>query len=148
MRSISVASEPAIVNLDLAALGPTQLPERLPKRGNAGLSFRIAFRKIHQHANAPHPLALLRPRRERPSRCRASEKRDELAPSHVGHGLPPFPLCAGATGVEDHNTIMSGYDFWKYTCHCRCIRVLLLSQSGERPERCRSFLCALSTPAI
>jgi hypothetical protein len=74
MRSISVASEPAIVNLDLAALGPTQLPERLPKRGNAGLSFRIAFRKIHQHADAPHALGLLRPHRDRPRCHRAAER--------------------------------------------------------------------------
>ena len=35
----------------------------------------------HKHANASHPLALLRARRERPRR-RAAEKRDELAPLH------------------------------------------------------------------
>jgi hypothetical protein len=33
-----------------------------------------------QHADAPHTVALLRSRRERPSR-RAAEERDELAPS-------------------------------------------------------------------
>jgi hypothetical protein len=37
-------------------------------------------RTAHQHADAPHPLALLRPRRERPRRRRASEQRDELPP--------------------------------------------------------------------
>jgi hypothetical protein len=40
--------------------------------------FRIISSQIDEHANAPHPLALLRPRRERPSR-RAAEQRDELA---------------------------------------------------------------------
>jgi hypothetical protein len=40
--------------------------------------FWIIFGKVREHADAPHPLALLRPRRERPS-CRTTEKRDELA---------------------------------------------------------------------
>jgi hypothetical protein len=39
------------------------------------LSFRIAGRAAHQHADAPHPLALLRAHRERPRRRRAAEKR-------------------------------------------------------------------------
>src|SRR6516165_9782548 len=101
---------------------------------------------IHEHADAAHPL-LLRTRRERPCGSRAAEQGDELAPSHVGHGLPPFPLCAGVTGVEDHTTIMSGYDFWKYTCHCRCVRVLLLSQSGGGTPRTMPVLlvCAVYT---
>jgi hypothetical protein len=34
-----------------------------------------------QHADPPHPLALLRARRERPS-SRAAEQRDELASFH------------------------------------------------------------------
>ena len=38
-------------------------------------------RTAREHANAPHPLRLLRARRERPRRC-AAEKRDELAPPH------------------------------------------------------------------
>src|SRR5262245_47028504 len=40
------------------------------------------FRKIHQHGNASHPLALLCARRERPRACRAAEQSDELAPLH------------------------------------------------------------------
>jgi hypothetical protein len=40
----------------------------------------IARASVHQKANAPHPLALLRARRKRPRRGRAPEKRDELAP--------------------------------------------------------------------
>jgi hypothetical protein len=32
----------------------------LPKRGGAQLSFRIVLRVEHQHADPPHPLALLR----------------------------------------------------------------------------------------
>jgi hypothetical protein len=54
------AGEPAIFNLDLAALGPAELGEPVPKRANARLSFRVSFRKIHQHADAPHLPGLLR----------------------------------------------------------------------------------------
>jgi len=70
-----LAGEPAIFNLDVAALGPAQLGEPLPERGNTGLSFRIAFRKVHQHADPPHPLRLLRARRKRPRDRRAAEQR-------------------------------------------------------------------------
>ena len=37
---------------------------------------------VHEHADAPHPLGLLRARRERPRRRRTAEQRDELAPLH------------------------------------------------------------------
>jgi hypothetical protein len=35
--------------------------------------------RAHQHADAPHPLRLLRARRERPRRRGAAEQRDEIA---------------------------------------------------------------------
>ena len=54
---------------------------RSPWRRGPGLIFRIVRGCRHQHADAPHALALLRPRRERPRR-RAAEQRDELAPIH------------------------------------------------------------------
>jgi hypothetical protein len=37
-----------------------------PKRRNAGLSFWVAFGKVHQDADATHALGLLRTHRERP----------------------------------------------------------------------------------
>ena len=40
---------------------------------------------VHEHADAPHPLGLLRARRERPRRRRAAEQRDELAPLSLDH---------------------------------------------------------------
>src|SRR5262249_45795236 len=43
---------------------------------------RLGFQITHQHADPPHPLGLLRARRERPRRCRAAEQRDELAALH------------------------------------------------------------------
>jgi hypothetical protein len=36
----------------------------------------------HEHADAVHPLALLRVRCERPRGCHAAEERDEFAPLH------------------------------------------------------------------
>src|SRR5262249_46826064 len=50
--------------------------------GVADLCLRIVRAVGHEGADAPHPLALLRPRRDRP-RCRgAAEQRDELATPH------------------------------------------------------------------
>jgi hypothetical protein len=44
------------------------------------LSIRKVGGQRREHADAPHPLALLRTRGERPRGRRAAEKRDELAP--------------------------------------------------------------------
>jgi hypothetical protein len=41
----------------------------LQERAAASPYFRIAFGQVHEHADLPHPLGLLRARRERP-RCR------------------------------------------------------------------------------
>jgi hypothetical protein len=59
------------------------LLQPLNERDNARLSFRIVRGQIHQHTGPPHPLALLRARRERPHSCRDAEQRDEIAPSHA-----------------------------------------------------------------
>ncbi len=66
----------------LRPIGPAQLLQPLQERRDAGLTFRIVRGAGHEHADAPHPLALLRARRERPRRRRAAEQRDELAPLH------------------------------------------------------------------
>ena len=50
---------------------------------DAGLKIRIVRGRGQEHADAPHPLGLLRARCKRPRRRRAAEKRDELAPPHV-----------------------------------------------------------------
>ena len=67
----------------LRPIGPAQLLQPLQERRDAGLTFRIVRGCGHEHADAPHPLGLLRARRERPRGRRAAEKRDELAPLHV-----------------------------------------------------------------
>src|SRR5262249_39431328 len=44
--------------------------------------FGIVFGVWMQECDAPHPVALLRARRQRPCDRRATEQRDELAPLH------------------------------------------------------------------
>ena len=64
-----------------------QAPARTPRRGPAIPGRR---RRGHEHADAPHPLGLLRARRERPRSRRAAEQRDELAASDEScHLIPP-----------------------------------------------------------
>jgi hypothetical protein len=73
-----------------------QLAERLGERGVPGLSLGIVRGEIREHPDAPHPLALLRTRRERPRRA-AAERRDE---SRRLMGLTPR-LGSREMGGED-----------------------------------------------
>src|SRR6516165_6844004 len=65
----------------VAAIGPTQARKRLSERRDLSLRLGIVFVERREHADAPHAVALLRLRRERPRRCRAAEETDEVAPS-------------------------------------------------------------------
>ena len=56
---------------------PRRLKQQMPS-----LCLPIIRRENVEHANAPHPFALLRARRQRPRRRRAAEQRDELAALH------------------------------------------------------------------
>jgi hypothetical protein len=71
----------AVVELDVAPFGPTQLLQSLSQHRIAGLSVRVGFEDARNDADPPHPLSLLCARRERP-RHRAAEKRDERAALH------------------------------------------------------------------
>jgi hypothetical protein len=64
-------------------------------RPNASLPFaqRRDIRKPHQYANPAQSAALLRFRRQRPSR-RAAEKCDELASSHYTSAGSGQPFCS------------------------------------------------------
>src|SRR5262249_13234906 len=63
----------------VAAAEPPKSREPLREGCHASLSFAVVRSIRQQHADAPHPLGLLRARRERPRRS-AAEKRDERAP--------------------------------------------------------------------
>ena len=78
------SGSPAPQRMSMRTLRPSIQPDcrqRLGDRQDAPLRCRIVCREGHEHADAPHPLALLRARRERPCR-RAAEKRDEGAAPH------------------------------------------------------------------
>jgi hypothetical protein len=77
---IDAAGCPAKVHPRVATIGPTQLRKSLHEPGELGRCDRIVLSKLHQHSDAPHSAALLRPRRERPRCRRAAEQRDEVAP--------------------------------------------------------------------
>ena len=62
-----LARAPALLDAKVAADRPAQLLQRLPERGIAGRRLRIVCGETREHADAPHALALLRARCERPS---------------------------------------------------------------------------------
>src|SRR5262245_39768362 len=57
---------------------PNPMLQARPKMQNLRLPLRIACVRAPQHAETPHPIGLLRARRERPRR-HAAEERDALA---------------------------------------------------------------------
>src|SRR5262249_42485577 len=81
LHGLRLESGPPSVDPDVTALRPAELLETLSERGDAKLCFRIALGKAHQYTDPPHPVRLLRARRERPRR-RAAEQRDERATFH------------------------------------------------------------------
>src|SRR4051812_7491507 len=79
---LCVACSPAVFDPDVAAIGPAQNLQALQESGDTSLIFRIVRSGGNDHPDAPHPLALLRPRGKRPRCRRAAKQRDELAALH------------------------------------------------------------------
>src|SRR5262245_2112371 len=80
---IDVSAGPPKVHARVAAIGPTQVRKRLRERREARLPYGVVFVACHEHADAPHAVALLlRAHRKWPRRRRAAEDGDELAPPH------------------------------------------------------------------
>jgi hypothetical protein len=67
-NAVGIAGTPAVLDLQIAADGPTHFLQPLRKRREASLYIRVVRSEPHEHANAPYPLRLLRPRRQRPAR--------------------------------------------------------------------------------
>src|SRR5262249_50181015 len=78
--SLWITGRPAIIDLHIASNGPPKFLQPLQECPNAGLPFSIARGEVHEDTDAPHPVRLLRPRRDRPSCRRGAEQRHELAP--------------------------------------------------------------------
>jgi len=94
---------PPILAAHIAADDPAQFAEPLQERCIAGLSFGIVRHPGHKHADAPHPLGLLRARRERPG-CRAAQTADEVSTSdwtaqHVFSTLPVGTIITVSPGT-------------------------------------------------
>src|SRR5262249_7389745 len=70
-----------MLDSDIAVLGPAERLETLAKCNDPSQHFGIVLGVWMQECDAPHALALLRARRERPRR-RAAEEREEFAPLH------------------------------------------------------------------
>src|SRR5262249_54574673 len=76
---------------------PTQARERLHERGAGRLHRGVVFIVRKEHADAPHPLALLRARCERPCR-RAAEATEEYTP-------PNHSITSSARSRIDGGTV-------------------------------------------
>src|SRR5262245_42484810 len=96
MRSASPADHRVSI-LHIATVGPAELLQSLQECRVAGLTVRVIYGRGMEHADASHPLALLRPRRERPCRRRAAEQRDELTPSH---SITSSASCCSCNGTS------------------------------------------------
>src|SRR5262249_18648189 len=77
-----IGRRPANVNVDIAALRPSELSKFLLECRDPRLGVMVALAIAQQNPDLPHPLRLLRSRRERPRYARATNQRNELAPSH------------------------------------------------------------------
>src|SRR5262249_43463682 len=81
-NAFGIAASPTRLDSQIAALHPAEPPQFSLKRRKAPVHFRIVSHGDLQHADPPHALGLLRPRRQRPRCRRAAEQRDELAAVH------------------------------------------------------------------
>src|SRR5262249_34194586 len=71
-----------IIDLEVFAVNPAQLPQPCREQHSPRAKVSIGFRLDLENPDPSHPLALLPPRRERPSGRCAAEERDELATFH------------------------------------------------------------------
>jgi hypothetical protein len=124
IKSASAAAQRASIRMLRPSVHPSFWSPPLERR-DIGLSFPVALSIPHQHANAPHPLALLRARRERP-RGRAAEKHDELAAVHS------ITSPAAACNVRDRARLVGEEPNHRYRRSLRVGREQLDAVSTDR----------------
>src|SRR5262249_56331399 len=100
----------------------------LGERKEPGLSFRIVCREGHQHADAPHALALLRPRRERPRHRRAAEKRYERA---TPHSITSSDSASNLSGISRP----SAFAVWRLITNSNLVGCSTGKSAGLAPFR-------------
>src|SRR5262249_16709791 len=93
---IHIVGEPALVELDIAAVRPSQLCQLLLECANTGFAVAITFGERHYDSDAPHAPALLRSRRERPRRRRAADESHELA---ALHSITSSAIASSLSGI-------------------------------------------------
>jgi hypothetical protein len=81
----------------VAAVGPAQVLHTLLEGRETGLPFRIVGDR-DEHTDPPHPLRLLRTRRQRPRCRRAAEQGDERVKSRTHGSLTP--VCFAPLKVD------------------------------------------------
>src|SRR5262249_3548001 len=92
---------PASVDPRVVAFRPSELVKSVSECCDMSLCFRVALEMAHQHTDPPHPLALLRARRERPRGRRAAEKRDELTALHLcAHSITSSARASSVGGTS------------------------------------------------
>jgi hypothetical protein len=84
---ICVTAAPTKVHPHVAAIHPTRVRKGLREGRDLRLRQGIVFVDPDEHVDALHAVALLRARRERPSR-RAAERSDEFSSCNGGGHLP------------------------------------------------------------
>jgi len=83
---IHIVGGPTLVELNIAAVRPSQLCKLLLECVNTGFALVITLGERHYDCDAPHTLGLLRAHSQRPSHRRQAEQREELTSPH---GLCP-----------------------------------------------------------
>jgi hypothetical protein len=64
---------PAGLDLDVASINPARLLERVHKHRERGLALGTIGRQSYEHADATHPIGLLRARSKRITGCNTTE---------------------------------------------------------------------------
>src|SRR6516225_9682122 len=77
--AIGVGISPTVFDLEVLALDPAQLMQRLSKNLEAGADIGVVFRDRHQHANPPYPIARLSYRPARRDCCPTAEQQQIAA---------------------------------------------------------------------
>src|SRR6185437_6151776 len=78
----SIGRSPTVVDPHVAAVGPAQFLQPLQEGREASLFFGIVRGPAHEHADATHPVGLLRARSAWPGEGRDAKKGNEFAPPH------------------------------------------------------------------
>src|SRR6516162_9553320 len=113
--AIGVGISPTVFDLEVLALDPAQLMQRLSKNLEAGADIGVVFRDRHQHANPPYPIARLSYRPARRGCCPTAEQQQIAALHSINsstRGEPPkwseAPMCG--MDLNDRNSAAIGSD--------------------------------------